>query len=89
MLIKLSSLSNKNFEVEHSTDLPLYTLFLNASVHLAIVSTAILEGLKFGIKTIAIGTRAKAYYGDVNNENLLKFLDRSSDIVSEIKKIKN
>ena len=89
VLIKLSSLSNKNFEVEHSTDLPLYTLFLNANVHLAIVSTAILEGLKFGIKTIAIGTRAKAYYGDVNNENLLKFLDRSSDIVSEIKKIIN
>ena len=43
VLNKLSTLSNKNFEVEHSTDLPLYTLFLNASVHLAIVSTAILE----------------------------------------------
>ena len=86
VLIKLSSLSNKNFEVEHSTDLPLYTLFLNANVHLAIVSTAILEGLKFGIKTIAIGTRAKAYYSDADDQNLLLFMDKSSDIVPEIKK---
>ena len=86
VLNKLSTLSNKNFEVEHSTDLPLYTLFLNTSVHLAIVSTAILEGLKFGIKTIAIGTRAKAYYGHVDDQNLLLFMDKPSDILSEIKK---
>ena len=89
---KLKKLNKKNYEIENSSLLPLHTLFRYADIHLAIVSTAITEGLEYKIKTIVTGSRGKAYFKENTNKELLIFSDSSvhiSNIIREDFESKN
>lgn len=86
VLSKLYNLEKKNYEVEHASSLPLHLILSNISMHIAIVSTIIEEGLEYGIPTVAIGSRAKAYWGDTKNSKI-SFSDSFEDIINTIKTV--
>lgn len=69
----LKNLNTTNYEIHESSNIPLFTLFSQVNIHLAIVSTAILEALDFNLFTIATGSRAEAYYGHLasSGDNLI------------------
>ena len=77
---KLSKLNKNNFEYKKSSELPLHIIFQHVDIHISEVSTAIPEGLEYGIKTIATGSRAKAYYKNLNKYKGLIFSDSSENI---------
>jgi len=84
---KLRKLNSQNYEFEKSSEIPLHIIFKYVDIHLGIVSTAILEGIEYGIQTIATGSRAKAYYDNKNKEDCLSFSDCPKEISNII--IKN
>lgn len=77
---RLFKLNKNNFEYEKSSELPLHIIFKHIDIHISEVSTAIPEGLEYGIKTIATGNRAKAYYKNLDKYEGLIFSDSSEHI---------
>lgn len=78
---RLRLLNKDNFEIENSTKLPLHTILKKVSSHLAIVSTVISEGLDYNLKTIAISSRAEAYWRN-NESKKLFFSDCAEEILN-------
>ena len=78
---RLRLLNKDNFEIEKSSKLPLHTILKKVSSHLAIVSTVISEGLDYNLKTIAISSRAEAYWRN-NESKKLFFSDCAEEILN-------
>ena len=76
---KLDKINRKNYETYYSTKLPLHLMLSKVLMHIGIVSTVIEEGLEYNLPTIAIGSRAKAYWKDTNT-NKLKFSNSYTEI---------
>ena len=83
VIAKLLNLKKQNYEIKKSSEIPIHIIFKYIQIHLGIVSTAILESLEYDIKTIATGSRAKAYYEKQSKNGLLIF-SNSSDYISSI-----
>lgn len=77
---KLSKINNNNYEYKKASELPLHIIFKFIHLHMGVVSTAIPEGLEYGIKTIATGSRARSYYKNNNKYKGLIFSESSNDI---------
>lgn len=63
----------------------LYDLFAKCEYQVGVYSTALIEGLAFGLKTIIVKLPGWKYFKDLNSE-FIKFVDNDEEIVEFIKK---
>lgn len=71
-----------NYEIEHASNIPLYTLLNNVQLHITQYSSVVIEAAIFNVKSIVTDSRGKHYYNDYITNNKAYY---SKDLSSLLK----
>ena len=71
-----------NFELEESSDLPLYSILRNIDLHITVQSTCVIEAAEFGVKSIITSEYGRnLYLSSISNGDAV-YLNNTSEIIS-------
>jgi 2-polyprenyl-3-methyl-5-hydroxy-6-metoxy-1,4-benzoquinol methylase len=79
----------QNFEIHHSTVLPLYSLLKIADHHITYYSSVCYEALVFGVPTTIVDPSGFTLYEDYIKKGIFSYADTTSDLISCIKETKD
>lgn len=78
-------LLEKGIEVIGAKDMPLYECFANSDVQIGAYSTAIYEGLGFGLRTIIVEKNSGDFFRDLIDAGIIETFETVSDLIVKIK----
>lgn len=81
---KYSQLANTNIEVVDNTEKDLYYYFSISNYQIGVYSTALYEGIGYGLKTFILKTFGYEYVGDLVNKRNAILIERAADILEKL-----
>lgn len=77
----------KNFEIERSTSLPLFSLLKIADHHVTVFSSVVIEAAAFGVRTSLIGVEGRDIFGPQIEGGICKYTPTTASLRDHIAEI--
>lgn len=76
-------------EIYYHSDINIYDLFVESTVHLSVFSAAILESIELGRPTLILNLPGKEYFNNLIEKSVVRFAESPLDLLKINEQIKN